>query len=162
MEITKAYFGLHDSPLSECSGQYTYQQIGHAESYSYSLDLETALATALGETSSVLAPYVVCNSSGPSLLHSDFDNCDQYIDDISRSWSVHTSHGNMMQNIQNGQAVSDPFAKDWKEVLIDITKPDSLPSCSISQRNSPQMIIIRLFVSGSEDTFSKSKMVNLS
>ena len=50
-------------------------KLGHAESYSFSLELETAvtaLATALDDASSLLTPQLVRNPSAPSLFHSDF------------------------------------------------------------------------------------------
>ena len=81
-------------------------RLGHAESYSFSLELETALATALEEASSVLTPHIVRNPAGPSLFHSDFDNFDQYVNDLAGSGSVHTAHGIMLQNVRKDEVVS--------------------------------------------------------
>lgn len=49
-------------------------KLGHAESYSFGLELETAVATALEEASSLLTPQIIRNSFVPSLFHSDFEN----------------------------------------------------------------------------------------
>ena len=84
-------------------------KLGHAESYSFLLELETALATALDEASSLLTPQLVCNPSTPSLFHSDFDNFDQFVSDLSGSGSVHTVHGIMLQNVtRSAQTESVP------------------------------------------------------
>ena len=69
---------------------------GHAESYSFLIELETALATALDDASSLLTPQLVRNPSAPSLFYSDFDNFDQLVSDISGSGSVHTAHGKQL------------------------------------------------------------------
>ena len=74
-------------------------KLGHVESYSFSLELETALATALDDASSLLTPQLVRNPSALSLFHSDFDNFDQLVSDLSGSGSVHTAHGIMIQVI---------------------------------------------------------------
>lgn len=140
-------------------------RLGHAESYSFSLELETALATALQDTSSVLTPQIVRNPSGPSLFHSDFDNFDQFVNDLSGSGSVHTAHGIMMQNVQHDHVVLDPFipsAPKTGERSLVITETDTLPPCFVNQRNNPQMIIKQLSVPGSEGVLSKSEIVNLS
>ena len=119
---------------------------------------------ALEEASSVLTPQIVPNPSGPSLFHSDFDNFDQYVNDLSGSGSVHTAHGIMIQNVQQNQVVSDPFIpsvpKTGKRSLLT-TEPDSLPPCYIKLRNSPQMTIKQLSIPGSEGALSKSEVINL-
>ena len=72
-------------------------------------ELETAIFTTLGEVSSVLTPHIVCNPAGPSLFHSDFDNFDQNVNDLSGSGSVHITHGIIMQNVQQDEVASDPL-----------------------------------------------------
>ena len=71
-------------------------KLGHAESYSFSLELETALAVALEEASTLLTPQIIKNPTGPSIFHSDFDNFDQFVNDLSGSGSIHTTHGIML------------------------------------------------------------------
>lgn len=140
-------------------------RLGHAESYSYSLELETALATALEQASSVLTPQIVRNPSGPSLFHSDFDNFDHYVNDLSGSGSVHTAHGIMMQNVLQDDVVQEPFIpslpKTGRRSLVTV-EAESLAPCYINQRNSPQMTIKHLSVPGSEGSLAKSEVVNIS
>ena len=74
-------------------------KLGHAESYSFSLEIETTLATALDDASSLLTPQLVRNPSAPSLFHSELDNFHQFVSDLSGSGSVHTAYGIMLQNV---------------------------------------------------------------
>ena len=71
------------------------KKLGHSESYSYSLELETALA----EAHTILTPQIIRNPHCQSLFHSDFDNFDQFVNDLSGAGSIHTCHGIMLQNI---------------------------------------------------------------
>ncbi|XP_068203606.1 uncharacterized protein [Palaemon carinicauda] len=139
-------------------------RLGHAESYSFSLELETALATALAEATSVLSPNIICNPSGSSLFHSDFDNFDQYVNDLCGSGSVHTTHGIMLQNIQKSESVTKPLiqsiSKTGRRSLVT-SEPENLPPCYINQRSSPQMTIKHLTVPGSDGTLGKSGQINI-
>ena len=51
-------------------------KLGHSESYSFSLELETALAETLEETHTILTPQIIRNPHRPSLFCSNFDNFD--------------------------------------------------------------------------------------
>ena len=139
-------------------------RLGHAESYSFSLELETALATALEEASSDLTPNIVRNPSGPSIFHSDFDNFDQYVDNLTGSGSVHTAHGIMLQNVQRDEVVTKPLIpsvpKTGRRSLVTI-EPEDLPPCYLNQRTSPKMIIKHLCAPGSEGTLAKSGQINI-
>ena len=143
-------------------------RLGHAESYSFSLELETALASALDEASSILTPQIIRNPSVPSLFHSDFDNFDQYVNDLSGSGSVHTSHGIMLQNIPyvpaDSAIVSDQpdihsVPRTGARSLVSC-RDDSLPPCYISQRDSPVMNIVRLTQPEYEDAMSRAMDIN--
>ena len=70
-------------------------KLGHAESYSFSLELETALA----EAHTILTLQIIRSSHCPSLFHRDFDNFDQFVNDLSGAGLIHTCHGIMLQNI---------------------------------------------------------------
>jgi hypothetical protein len=72
-----------------------FNRLGHCESYSFSLEHETALANALQSSVGVLPPTIIRNPSLPSVFHSDFDNFDQN----TAGGSVHTSHGIMLQEV---------------------------------------------------------------
>ena len=49
-------------------------RLGHSETYSHSLELETALATMVQQSSNMLTSQIIRNPAGNSLFHSDFDN----------------------------------------------------------------------------------------
>ena len=65
-------------------------KFGHWESYSFSLEVETVIAETLEETSSLLSGQILRNPSVPFVFHSDFDNFDQFVNDLSGAGSVHT------------------------------------------------------------------------
>lgn len=126
-------------------------RLGHAESYSFSLELETALATALDEASSLLSPQIVRNPCSPSLFHSDFDNFDQFVNDLSGSGSVHTAHGIMLQNVprlaETETVPNQPAIQSVERTGMRSLKSfgdESLPPCYINQRDSPVMNIVHV------------------
>ena len=139
-------------------------RLGHAETYSFSLELETALAHALEEESSVLTPQIIKNPPVPSLFHSDFDNFDQFINYLSGSGSVHTSHGIMLQNIPSVPANSELVSNETQIPTIPKMHARSLqpcadynlPPCYINQRDNPIMKIVRLSPEGDEEIMGQS------
>lgn len=133
-------------------------KLGHAESYSFALELETALAVALEEASGLLTLQIARNPTGPFLFHSDSDNFDQFINDLSGSGSVHTSHGIMMQNIQQEEGPVEPLIPTVAKTGACSLAPadsESLPPCFVNQRSSPQLSI------GSDLSMSNSFVKNL-
>ena len=57
-------------------------KLGHVENYSYILEVETAIAQAVQQTSALLPASVVRQPTCPSLFHSDFDNYDEFVNDL--------------------------------------------------------------------------------
>ena len=53
-------------------------RLGHCENYSFSAELETALAIMVEKSSYLLTNQIVTNPHKNSLFHSDFDNFDQF------------------------------------------------------------------------------------
>ena len=128
-------------------------RFGHCENHSYSLELETAMAKAVEESSSMLSNQIICHPSGPSVFHSEFDNFDQFVNDLSGKGSVHTAHGIMLQEVTINE-VPNPtetqqIPKDKKRSLVNVVA-DQLDECYISQRKSPEMSIQRNSTPGSE------------
>ena len=78
-------------------------RMGHSESYSFSLELETAIAQAVEKTSSFLSTQIVRDPDAPSVFHSEFDNFDQLLNDLTGMGSIHTAHGIMLQEIEGNQ-----------------------------------------------------------
>ena len=54
----------------------------HSESYSFIVESETAIANQLEKRSSLITNEIVKNPTSLALFHSDFDNFDQYINDV--------------------------------------------------------------------------------
>ena len=78
-------------------------RFGHCENYSFALELETVIATAAEMQSKVLSQRIVTHPKGPSVFHSEFDNFDQLVNDLTGSGSVHTAHGRMLQDFTHDQ-----------------------------------------------------------
>ena len=70
-------------------------KFGHCENYSFSIELETALATTAEQASHILTSQIVRHPAGTSTFHSDFDTFDQ----LTSSGPVHTAHGIMLQDV---------------------------------------------------------------
>ena len=79
-------------------------RFGHCESYSFSLELETAVANAVQASTSLLPKSIVCKPQGKSLFHSEFDNFDKLVNDLYGSGSVHTAHGIMLQETKSEES----------------------------------------------------------
>ena len=80
-------------------------RFGHCENYSFSLELETAIAQATEEVHTLLSTQIVQNQSFSAVFHSEFDNFDQLLNNLTGMSSIHTTHGIMLQEIKG--SVSD-------------------------------------------------------
>ena len=60
--------------------------------------------------------------TSPTLFHSDFDNFDQYINDVKGAGSIHTAHGIMLQEVESTN--SPPILEDMSP--IDHSKERSI------------------------------------
>ena len=74
-------------------------RFGHIPDYCFLLELESALAKALDETSHLLTNNIIRNPSCKAVFHSDFDNFDQYTNELTGAGSVHRAHGIMLQEV---------------------------------------------------------------
>ena len=57
-------------------------RFGHSENYSFIVELETAIANQLEKRSSLITNEILKNPTSLAFFHSDFDNFDQYINDV--------------------------------------------------------------------------------
>ena len=118
-------------------------RMGHCASYSYSAELETALAIMADQNSNLLTNQIVTNPPKNSLFHSDFDNFDQF----TASGLVHTAHGIMMQEVGDQVHISAETRERLsmqrtKQRSLDISFSSSeLPECYITMRRSPSYTI---------------------
>ncbi len=119
-------------------------RLGHSESYSFSLELETAIAEVTAKSSNLLSQQII-RSPDPrqSLFHSEFDNFDQLVNSLTGSGSVHTAHGIMLQEVL-GEVCN--HASDVVTISrssrrsLDLEPPD-LPDVYVSARKSPVLTI---------------------
>ena len=81
-------------------------RFGHCEGHSFSLELETTVARAVESSSSLVSSQIIRRPLGPSVFHSEFDNFDQFVNDLSGKGSVHTAHGIMLQEVTTTQEES--------------------------------------------------------
>jgi len=145
-------------------------RMGHSESYSFSLELETALAQAVRETSSFLSTQIIRSPNAPSVFHSEFDNFDQLLNNLTGMGSIHTAHGIMLQDTtgkpedHGGVRVEIPsisIMDSSKKRSLNLGTPESLPDCYITQRKSPQIEIHQKTCPGSDDAFNEAHMQHL-
>ena len=76
-------------------------RMSHSENNSFSLEFETAIAQAVEETSSLLSTSIIRSPQAPAVFHSEFDNFDQLLNDLTGMDSIYTAHGIMPQDIQS-------------------------------------------------------------
>ncbi len=84
---------------SEVSDSSSCQQVESFRERYFSLYLEIVIAKAAEDTLNVLSNQIVQNPTRPSLFHSELDNFDQLINDLTGMRSVHTVYGIMMQEV---------------------------------------------------------------
>ena len=123
-------------------------RFGHSESYSFSLELETALAQMLQHSAALLPLQIIRNPPAPSTFHSDFDNFDQN----TASGSIHTSNGIMLQEVgpsrdvlegEEGEIETNTLEPDLSQRSRStdrswtIESSEHLPDCYVTQKKSP-------------------------
>lgn len=138
-------------------------RFGHCENYSFTLELETAIAKAVNETSDLLSLQIIRNPSAASVFHSEFDNFDQLINTLSGMDSVHTAHGIMLQDIAGSVEDFGGTVPNLIEVKRDRKRsldkcPDKeLPECYVSQRKSPRLQVDEISNDENRNAFIKSQ-----
>ena len=136
-------------------------RMGHCENYSFTLELETGLAQAIGETSTLLSTQIVRAPESTSVFHSEFDNFDQLLNSSTGKDSVHTAHGIMLQDIaglsesHTGVQVELPSIERRRQRSLTIETPQ-LPECYITVRQSPKLSITHLTYPGGEEAFQEA------
>jgi len=132
-------------------------RMGHSESYSFSLELETAIAQAVEKTSSFLSTQIVRDPDAPSVFHSEFDNFDQLLNDLTGMGSIHTAHGIMLQEIEGnpeqhgGTRPETPSTSRSRQRSLKTDQAGSLPECYVTHRKSPSLTVNQLVCPGAEE-----------
>ena len=105
-------------------------KLGHSESNSFSLELETALAETLEEIHTVQTPQIIQNSHRSSLFYCDFDNFDQFVNDLFGADSIHACQGIMLQNIFYEPAADENMTDNLAESLLSLPRREAFFSLS--------------------------------
>ena len=114
-------------------------RFGHSENYSFIVKLGKVIANRLKKRSSLITNEIVKNPTSPVLFHSDFDNFDQYINNVKGPGPLHTVHGIMLQEVESTS--SPPILKDMslvdvtKEMSIHLSVNNDLPECFLTPEN---------------------------
>ena len=127
-------------------------RFGHCENYAFALEMETAIATAVKMQENFITKKIIRNPKGTSVFHSEFDNFDQFVNDISGSGSVHTAHGLMLQDFsidQGHETQTLPAIHKGKKRSLSMTENEELEDCYIVQRKSPKINVVRDTLPGS-------------
>ena len=134
-------------------------RMGHCESYSFSLELETALAEAVMKSSTQLSNQIIRSPREPSVFHSEFDNFDSLVNDLTGKGSVHTAHGIMMQEVSDdhaGSCPAKPTQLKTKQRSLQLTEATILPDCYVTTRKSPKLQVKQLQYPGSVEATGTS------
>ena len=133
-------------------------RLGHCESDTFSIELETALAEE-AELSSNLLTHQIYRNPDPSksVFHSEFDNYDQLLNSITGMGSVHTAHGIMLQETggEPGFLPEPNTIPRTHKRSLDIVQPE-LPDIYVATRKSPALTISQHVIPGGSDAFLKS------
>ena len=140
-------------------------RFGHSKNYSFIVELETAIANQLEKRSSLITNEIVKNPTSAALFHSDFDNFDQYINDVKGDESIHTGHCIMLREVESTN--SSPTLEDMS--IVDCTKERSvhlsitsdLPECFQTKRKSPVIKMIKINTIEDQTAFPPSNTQDL-
>lgn len=128
-------------------------RLGHCESYSFSLELETAIAKAAEESSSLITSQIIRQPKVPSAFYSEFDNFDQLINTLTGMNAIHSVHRIMMQDINDNESLGHegtvpymPSMERSTKRVFKVVAEENLLECYIAQRkNLYYLIRYRLF-----------------
>ena len=138
-------------------------RFGHCENYHFSLELETAIAKSVQLSSSILSPEISRNPTGKFVFHSEFDNFDDFVNDIFGPGIVNTAHGIMLQDLDTNQD-SAPLPNNHlpktKERSFRCTE-QVLPEVYVTQRKSPTLITTKRFYQGSSTAYDAAVLRNV-
>jgi hypothetical protein len=134
-------------------------RLGHSETYSFPLELQTSITIAVETSSTLLSPQIVRNPNVPFIFHSDFDNFDQLLNYLCGMASVHTSHGIMLQDFScpadqkvEGDMPSIPVVHKSGIRSLKLETQEVLPDCYLTH-GSPRYEVEKTVMSGTEGLF---------
>ncbi|KAL8594141.1 hypothetical protein ACOMHN_047881 [Nucella lapillus] len=139
-------------------------RLGHCETYRFTLELETAVAEAMDQCSSVLSSQIVLHSSAPSIFHSEFDNFDTFISTLEGQSSVHTAHGIMLQEVSGeehgGTTLKMLSVPRTREQTLEISQQE-VQECYVGTRKRPRFPCIETSIAGGKEALERSGKTHL-
>ena len=113
----------------------------HCESYSYGLELETAMAKAIEESDTYITPQIVTGDDNV-VFHSEWDNLNKIKTNITGSNVVNSAAGIMLQERKQGATPSTdrtgPQVKRNKKRSLQIDAPAVLAPVTLYTRVGPK------------------------
>ena len=100
------------------------------------------------------------------LFHSEFDNFDQLLNDLTGMGSIHTAHGIMMQDIegnpeqQGGTRPEIPAVSRSGARSLKTDQVGNPPECYVTQQKSPSLTIQQLTCPGGEEALKRAMRRN--
>ena len=143
-------------------------KLGHSVNYSFVLELETSIMKRIQQSSTLLSPLIIRNPSCRSLFHSDFDNFDKFVNELTGSGSVHTAHGIMLQELL---PLPGEHIGGYHPELISVEKTcersatlqhqESLAECYVSKRKSPLFQVHRRSITNADAEIKQTFLKNM-
>ena len=128
--------------------------------------METAIANQVEKKKSpLITNEIVKNPTNPALFHSDFDNFDQYINDVKGAGSIHTAHRMVVREVQS--TCSLPLLTDmspadcFKERSIHLSISSGLPESFVTKRKSSVMKMTKISGIENQTAFTLSNTQDL-
>ena len=116
-------------------------KLGHCESYDFGLELETALARAIDESSRLLTPQIVCGE-GNEVFHMEWDNLNKITTNVHGSNFVNSAAGIMLQEIKPGFVIDNqrtlPIYERSKSRSNKVDITETLPSLTLYNKDGPK------------------------
>ena len=117
-------------------------RLGHCESYDFGLEVETALAEAIGNVSSSLTPQIATGEDN-EVFHVEWDNLNKITTNVHGSNVVNSTGGIMIQEVKPNTDIADKdrtlsLKQRNKTHCLEVGTPPTLPPFHIYGRVGPK------------------------
>ena len=115
----------------------------HCESYSFGIELETAMAYALEEENTYLTPQIVSGESN-EVFHNEWDNLNKIFKNVTESNVANSAAGIMLQEVKGDTGSTSertlPTAARSKEQSLKVDAPTTLAPVTIYNHVGPNFL----------------------
>ena len=115
-------------------------RLGHSETYSFGLELETALAKALDEVSTYPTPTIV-TGEGNLVFHCEWDNLNKTTTNVIGNNIVNSAGGIMVQEVKPGTQIENvrmlPDLDRSQQLSLKVDTPETLPPLHFTRIGPP-------------------------